>query len=329
MSNPIDNVELLILGKINPALKAFVGSNIAINCFNSQAELTDYICTSRCSRFLCYLDATLQLFDPFFIIETGSPLLPTVALTYCLNQGQALVNLDANFNLVELESQSPAIVHDGFCPSATYFVSQDFVQQNKGSWANLSQHHYVGLPLPYNTLGPSQKCALFLDRDGVIIKDTGYIKTPNEIQIFPEVIDLITFANQKQWPVIVLSNQSGVARGFFSTHIVEEINNEIAHRLSLLGAKIDFFDYCPFHLEGSGEFKKQSILRKPMPGMLLRSCQNRPIDLKSSIMLGDRKSDAILMPGITNIHIQRDHDLSGQPYVFDSYQAIIDWLRLR
>lgn len=135
--------------------------------------------------------------------------------------------------------------------------------------------------------------AVFLDRDGVLIAEAEYLSHPSRVQLIPGAAAAVRRLNDAGRPVVVVTNQSGVARGFFPESRVVEVHAHIsALLLAEAGAVIDHFDYCPYHpTAGVGEYLRDSDCRKPKPGMLLRSAAALGLDLANSWMVGDRRSD--------------------------------------
>lgn len=132
--------------------------------------------------------------------------------------------------------------------------------------------------------------ALFLDRDGTINHDPGYIKDPSLIVILPGVAEGIKkLKDEYGFKIIVVSNQAGVAKGLMTLDDVESVNAKINELLVGKGASIDSFYYCPYHPEFDPPEK--SICRKPSPFMIVQAAQEHEIDLSKSYMIGDRASD--------------------------------------
>jgi D-glycero-D-manno-heptose 1,7-bisphosphate phosphatase len=135
----------------------------------------------------------------------------------------------------------------------------------------------------------------FLDRDGVINSskpNNGYVGSLKHFKWVPGAIKAIKFLNDKNYKVVVVTNQSGVARGFFTIKDVRKIHSYIQKKLKKNGAKIDAFYFCPFHKDGIiKRFRKNSILRKPNIGMFLLAKKKWNIDKKNSFMIGDQKTD--------------------------------------
>jgi len=139
------------------------------------------------------------------------------------------------------------------------------------------------------------KPAAFLDRDGTLMEDTGYIGTPDRIRILSGVADALRMLAEAGFERIVVTNQSGVARGLFGELDVECVHRELGERLAQAGAAIDAFYYCS-HLDDCD-------CRKPLPGMAQRAARERNLDLPRSVVFGDRGGDIALanalgVPGI-------------------------------
>jgi D-glycero-D-manno-heptose 1,7-bisphosphate phosphatase len=138
----------------------------------------------------------------------------------------------------------------------------------------------------------SARPAAFLDRDGVINVDTGFAYRPDDLVLTPTAAAGIRQFNEAGYWVIVVTNQSGVARGMYSEVDVQHFHDHIQQRLSAETARIDAFYYCPYHEEGTVErYKIDHEDRKPRPGMLLRAMRERPIQRENSVMIGDKQSD--------------------------------------
>ena len=134
--------------------------------------------------------------------------------------------------------------------------------------------------------------AVFLDRDGTIDEEVGYLDSPEKLKIIPASYQAIRLINENGMRVVVISNQSGVARGFFTEEFVRAINDIIKADLLQHGAVIDKFYYCPHHPEhGKGAYLQNCNCRKPAPGMLLQAALELNIDLSLSYFIGDRLID--------------------------------------
>jgi D-glycero-D-manno-heptose 1,7-bisphosphate phosphatase len=134
--------------------------------------------------------------------------------------------------------------------------------------------------------------AVFLDRDGTIIEEVYYLACPSQVRLLPGAAEAIRDLNHAGFMVIVVTNQAGVARGYFPESRVAEVHSYLAARLADAGAKVDAFYYCPHHeRDGIGGYRIACDCRKPRPGMLLRAAREHQLDLAESWMIGDKPSD--------------------------------------
>ncbi|QTA38491.1 HAD-IIIA family hydrolase [Thermosipho ferrireducens] len=165
----------------------------------------------------------------------------------------------------------------------------------------------IGIPKDYRNaqklipeiLREERKPALFIDRDGTIIEDDGYIYGTNLV-FKKEAIELMKKAENEGKLIIIVTNQAGVAKGKFTEKDSIMTTEYIIEYLNKLGVKINAYYYCPYHPEGIiNEYRKISLLRKPNPGMILKATEDFRIDLKNSIMIGDNaKVDKIKLFGL-------------------------------
>lgn len=134
--------------------------------------------------------------------------------------------------------------------------------------------------------------AVFLDRDGTINQEVGYLSDVNELRLIAGAPTAIAKLNKEAFKVVVVTNQAGVARGYFSEDRVQRIHSVMRERLGHEQANVDAFYYCPHHpTEGIGAYKVECHCRKPKPGMLVAAARELQIDLKHSFVVGDMLSD--------------------------------------
>jgi D-glycero-D-manno-heptose 1,7-bisphosphate phosphatase len=131
----------------------------------------------------------------------------------------------------------------------------------------------------------SLRRAAFLDRDGTICEEMGYVNHVDRLRIFPFAAAAIRQLNQAQVPVIIVTNQSGVARDIFPESLVHQVHQKMIAELSAGGARVDAIYFCPHKTEDACE------CRKPNPGLLERAAGEHALDLPASWVVGDRYAD--------------------------------------
>ncbi|MFQ5495337.1 MAG: HAD-IIIA family hydrolase [Phycisphaerae bacterium] len=138
------------------------------------------------------------------------------------------------------------------------------------------------------------RAAVFLDRDGTIIEDVGYLRSPDQVKLLPGAAEAIRRLAATGRLVVIVSNQSGVARGLFDEFTLSKVHERLEALLGEFGARLSAAYYCPY-LAGEGAkvaaYRRASELRKPKPGMLLQAARELDIDLSRSWMIGDSPSD--------------------------------------
>jgi D-glycero-D-manno-heptose 1,7-bisphosphate phosphatase len=147
--------------------------------------------------------------------------------------------------------------------------------------------------------------ALFLDRDGVLNEDHGYVYRWEDFRWIPGARDVVAAFNRAGWLVIVVTNQSGVGRGYYSEADVHTLHARMSEDLAQAGGHIDAFYYAPDHPDAPLDAYRHPDppLRKPNPGMILQALQDWPVDREASLLIGDKPSDleAALRAGIRGV----------------------------
>jgi len=127
--------------------------------------------------------------------------------------------------------------------------------------------------------------AVFLDRDGTIAKDVHYCRRPEDFVLFTDAARVISLLSGQGFKVIIITNQSGIARGYLSEETLSEIHKKMKEGLSRDGARLDGIYYCPHHPDANCD------CRKPKPSMILQAARDFQIDLEHSFVVGDRQKD--------------------------------------
>ncbi len=134
--------------------------------------------------------------------------------------------------------------------------------------------------------------AIIMDRDGTVCDEVGYINHVDRIRLLPRSAEAIRLANAADFQTVVVTNQAGVARGYFAESLIDEVHDRVRELLAEGGARLDGIYYCPHHPEvGAPAYRKECTCRKPSPGMLERARDEMGIDLSASFMIGDTIKD--------------------------------------
>ena len=133
---------------------------------------------------------------------------------------------------------------------------------------------------------------MFLDRDGTLLEEAGYLDRLEQLAFFPWAIDAVRLLNRGGYAVVIITNQSGVGRGLYEEAFVRTTHDAIAQRLDAGGAKVDAFYYCPHHPDATVErYRIACDCRKPGPGMLAKAADDLGLDLARSVSVGDKWTD--------------------------------------
>ncbi len=157
---------------------------------------------------------------------------------------------------------------------------------------------------------PTKKTAVFLDRDGTINVERDYLYRPEDFCFIDGADAAIRRLNDAGFLVVVVTNQSGVARGYYREEDVEILHRYLSRQLAVIGAHVDGYYYCPHHPEsGLPPYVQECDCRKGKPGMLLQAADELEIDLSRSWMIGDKKADvdAGLAAGCRPILVRTGH----------------------
>ena len=134
--------------------------------------------------------------------------------------------------------------------------------------------------------------AVFLDRDGVINHDYGYVHKREDFDFVDGIFDLARYAHERRYKLVVVTNQSGIARGYYTEEQFHQLTDWMCQQFLEVGAPIERIYFSPYHpTAGLGRYLKDDVSRKPHPGMILKAQQELSIDLSRSLLIGDKPSD--------------------------------------
>jgi D-glycero-D-manno-heptose 1,7-bisphosphate phosphatase len=137
--------------------------------------------------------------------------------------------------------------------------------------------------------------AAFLDRDGTIVEDVGYLDRTERLALYPWTADALRLLARAGFALIVVTNQSGVARGLFPESRVRDVHSALDRRLARGGARLDAYYYCPHYPDGTdAAYRRECECRKPRPGMILQAAREHDLDLSRSFVVGDKWTDVAL-----------------------------------
>ncbi len=169
--------------------------------------------------------------------------------------------------------------------------------------------------------------AAFIDRDGTLTHEVGYVNHPKRLQLLPRSAEAIRRLNVAGIAAVVVTNQAGVARGYFSPDVLEATTAELVAQLKQAGACLDGVYVCPHHpTEGQPPFRAQCECRKPKPGLMLRAATELGLDLSVSTVVGDRPSDLAAAPalGLKGVLVLTGYGLGEWEYRRQSFPVMPD-----
>jgi D-glycero-D-manno-heptose 1,7-bisphosphate phosphatase len=143
--------------------------------------------------------------------------------------------------------------------------------------------------------------AVFLDRDGTINKEVEYLSSPDDLKLLPETVKALKLLQEKDFKLVVITNQAGIARGYFSEEDYLRVEKKLSVLLEDEGVKLLATYFCPHHPD-FGE-NRLCDCRKPNPGMITKACNEHDIELSESYMIGDKASDILagINAGVKNV----------------------------
>jgi D-glycero-D-manno-heptose 1,7-bisphosphate phosphatase len=134
--------------------------------------------------------------------------------------------------------------------------------------------------------------AVFMDRDGTISEEVGYVNHPSRYRVFPYAAEAVRLLNQSEWLAVLVTNQAGVARGYFTEDLIEKVHQVLNENLAVGDARLDAIYVCAHHPSvGTPPYRFDCDCRKPKPGLIKTAAADLSIELSESWMIGDRYSD--------------------------------------
>lgn len=170
---------------------------------------------------------------------------------------------------------------------------------------------------------------VFLDRDGTINEEVGYVNHLTRFHLYPWAAEAIRLLNQAGMKTFVVTNQAGVARGYFKEDLIRQIHEKMQKQLAAAGAHLDGIYYCPHHpTVGEPPYRQICECRKPKPGMVLEAARQFDLDLGRSFMVGDRHADMTLAEnaGLHSIFVLSGYGMGEYEYQRHTWTAQPEWV---
>jgi D-glycero-D-manno-heptose 1,7-bisphosphate phosphatase len=189
--------------------------------------------------------------------------------------------------------------------------------------------------------GSARRPAAFLDRDGTIIEDLGYLGDPDQIRLIPGAVEALQALQRAGYRLILITNQAGVARGLITERDVQRVNDGLMQRLAAEGIRFDGVFYCPHHPEqGPPEYRIACDCRKPGPGMIRQAVEAYGLDPGRSVVIGDHSTDTMIarrFPGMRGVLVRTGHgrgqaeqivrgEIDPPDHVADDLAAAVRWV---
>lgn len=234
-------------------------------------------------------------------------------------EGNWPYSFDANYSV----SSTEKCFHEKFSFSGVALFEREFFLKEFGLDFMMKAHSVArSIPCPKNVSKTTEK-AIFLDRDGILIEDTSYPHKKEDLKLNKKIIPILNLAKKNNFKLIVVTNQSGIARGKFSEEQYNEFSNLMVSEFLKHEIQFDGIYHCPYHEEGTGSFAVKSFLRKPWAGMLIRAIEDHNIDITQSFMLGDKDSDVISAPLLNQFIIEGNYQVTSEFKVNSFDEALL------
>lgn len=274
-------------------------------------------------QFIIFDGTPLGFIDLEYFLSHANIWKKCAAVCRVRNIGQSLLLLNEDYTLKE-KAVFKEVQYDGYVRVGIYFYEGAFTK-SRFEVDSDSTYFLPTVKKDNYKFFEDKRPALFLDRDGILNIDTIYAYKFEEMTFHDEMITVIKKANDLGFRVVVLTNQSGIAREKFTKEEVVKVHNEMGAYFLSKGAKIDDWYYCPFHLKGIAKYRFTSLIRKPDPGMILMASDDYSIDINKSVMIGDKPSDGLYAPGLNCFYLQGQYDLStAKGRIFSSHSDLLE-----
>ena len=172
-----------------------------------------------------------------------------------------------------------------------------------------------------------KQVAVFLDRDGTVSEEVGYVNHLSRFKLFPWTAEAIKKLNKAHIKAILVTNQAGVARGYFTEDLIIEVHNKLVEELAKTGAYLDAIYYCPHHPSaGQPPYRANCECRKPKPGLLYKATDEHNIDLSRSFMIGDKYTDVELGQriGVKGVMVMTGYGIGEYEYQRQNWPQMPD-----
>ena len=184
---------------------------------------------------------------------------------------------------------------------------------------------------------------MFIDRDGCLTEEVGYVNHVSRIRLLPRSAEAVRKLNEAGLPAVVVTNQAGIAKSYFSEAVLEAVNDEARRQLAAGRARLDGLYVCTHHPdEGEPPFRADCDCRKPRPGLLLRAARDLDLDLGASVVIGDKMSDVATARAVGAVGVlvltgygrgeweHRRHLWTDKPdHVADDLLEAVEWVLAR
>jgi D-glycero-D-manno-heptose 1,7-bisphosphate phosphatase len=273
--------------------------------FSSSTDLMEHLRTrEKRESFILSVGEIEKVDFSYFIRFSDSNFCLSLCFEY--NQGQYFYHLE---NACITKQSKGSHIHDGLGLGNLIRFKIENLEMLKRVFSSSELVGFRALACPKMS---GKIKALFLDRDGVINIDKAYVFKKEDLEFSPGIFAFLKHAQTLSYELHVLTNQSGVARGFYKEEDVKKLHFFMNEELKQAGVFIKSWSYCLFHEEATVlDFKKESLLRKPDPGMLLSLSNHYAFNFDQSIMVGDKKSDILPINGLRTILLQGKYSLDN------------------